>query len=210
MRVGRPSTSTRSRHSRSPATSTRCRRRSPPRFAEVAGFRASRASCSGVDGAGRPFVVAGLGARHALDARACAAPRPSSAARSNTRRRSRSSPVRSCSTRSAPRLRPRAIAEGVALGVHRFAGHKSQPEPLALARCEIVVTDPAADRGVALGAIVAGAVGFARDLADETPARLGALRLAEIAIEVAAAHDLAVTIWDEHDIDASASAASPP
>ena len=94
----------------------------------------------------------------------------------------------------------RAIAEGVALGVHRFAGHKSQPEPLALARVAVVAADGAVETGLALGSIIAGAVALTRDLADETPARLGATRLGEIAIELAAAHSLTVTVWDEHDI----------
>jgi leucyl aminopeptidase len=84
--------------------------------------------------------------------------------------------------------------------VHRFAGHKSEPKPVALARVCVVTADHAAERGLALGSIIAGAVTFTRDLADETPARLGAIRLGEIAVEVATAHDLTVRIWDERDI----------
>jgi leucyl aminopeptidase len=172
------------------------------RLAEVSGFHGKPGELlRAVDAAGRPLVVAGLGARHAIDARAV--------------RRAAGALGRALQHASAIAVEPgpvaldalgaestaRAIAEGVALGVHRFAGHKSRAEPLALARCEIVVADAAADRGIALGAIVATGVGFARDLADETPARLGAIRLAEVATEVAAAHGLGVTIWDEHDIE---------
>jgi leucyl aminopeptidase len=99
-----------------------------------------------------------------------------------------------------PEVAARAVAEGVALGVHRFAGHKTQPEPIALARVAVVIADRAAEPGLAFGSIVAGAVAFTRDLADETPARLGAVRLGEIALEIAAAHDLAVNVWDERAI----------
>ncbi|HEX4493519.1 MAG TPA: leucyl aminopeptidase family protein [Acidimicrobiia bacterium] len=172
------------------------------RFAEVSGFRGKAGELlTGVDGSGRPFVVAGLGARHALGARVV--------------RRAAGALGRALQHAATIAVEPgavavdalgaeaaaRAVAEGVVLGVHRFAGHKSQADALTLSRCEVVVADPAADRGVALGAIVASAVAFTRDLADETPARLGAPRLAEIATEVAAAHDLHVTVWDEHDIE---------
>lgn len=171
------------------------------RFAELAGFAGKPGELlSGSDAAGRPVVVAGLGARHALDARAV--------------RRAAGELGRALQHAASIAIVPgaivvdtlgaetaaRVVAEGVALGVHRFAGHKSEPEPIALARAAVVVTDPAAERGLALGSIVAGAVALTRDLADETPARLGATRLGEIAVEIAAAHGLEITVWDEHDI----------
>jgi leucyl aminopeptidase len=172
------------------------------RFAEVSGFRAKPGELmTGVDADGRPFVIVGVGARHAIDARVV--------------RRAAGALGRALQHAATIAIEPgavvvdalgaetaaRAVAEGVALGVHRFTGHKSQPEPVGLTRCEIVIDDAVADRGVALGAIVAGAVAFTRDLADETPARLGAVRLAEVATELGAAHDLAVTVWDEHAIE---------
>jgi leucyl aminopeptidase len=172
-----------------------------PRFAEVAGFTGKAGELlSGSDNSGRPIVVAGLGARHALDARAVrrAAGELGRALQHATA--IAVVPGEAVVAALGPEAAARAIAEGVALGVHRFAGHKSEPKPLALTRAFVVMADPAGDRGLALGAIVAGAVALTRDLADETPARLTATRLGDIATELAAAHGLAVTIWDEHDI----------
>ena len=171
------------------------------RFAELAGFAGKSGELlSGSDPAGRPLVVAGLGAPDALDGRAV---RRAAAAIGRALQHAASIAIvldeRAVGALGAEAA-ARAVAEGVALGVHRFVGHKSNPEPVALARVAVVVTDTVAERGLALGSIVAGAVAFTRDLADETPARLGAVRLGEIAVEVAAAHDLEVNVWDEHDI----------
>jgi leucyl aminopeptidase len=171
------------------------------RFAEIAGFAGKVDEVlSGRDDAGRPVVVAGLGARSALDGRAV---RRAAAEVGRALQHAASiaivlsdTVVDALGTEAAAR----AVAEGVALGVHRFAGHKSKPEPVALEHAAVVAVDPVAERGLAFGSIVAGAVAFTRDLADETPARLTATRLAGIAVEVAAARELAVIVWDEDDI----------
>jgi leucyl aminopeptidase len=170
------------------------------RFAELAGFSGKTGELlSGIDPAGRPLVVGGIGTRDALDARVV---RRAAGEIGRALQHAASIAVvvgRPIDALGAE-LAARAIAEGVALGVHRFAGHKSEPKPVALGRVCVVTADHAAERGLALGSIIAGAVAFTRDLADETPARLGAIRLGEISVEVAAAHDLTVRIWDERDI----------
>ncbi len=153
------------------------------------------------DGAERLVAVAGLGARHAVDGRAL---RRAAGELGRVLQHATSAAIVVDDTVVAAlgvEGAARAIAEGVALGVHRFAGHKSEPEPVALERVA-VVAGPGAERGLARGSIVAGAVAFTRDLADETPARLGATRLAEIAVELAAAHGLTVRVLDETDIAA--------
>ena len=177
------------------------------RFAELAGFSGKRGELlSGSDPIGRPLVIGGLGRPDELDGRTV---RRAAASIGRALQHAGSIAIvldgRLTDDRMAGALgaeaAARAVAEGVALGVHRFAGHKSKPEPVALGHVAIVVSDAAADRGIAFGSIVAGAVAFTRDLADETPARLGAVRLGEIAHEIAAAHDLTVNVWDEHDIE---------
>jgi leucyl aminopeptidase len=171
------------------------------RFAELAGFSGKPGELlSGIDNAGRPLVVAGVGTRDALDARVV---RRAAGELGRALQHAASIAVvvgEPVGGAVGAELAARAVAEGVALGVHRFAAHKSEPKPIALARVAVVAADRVAERGLALGGIIAGAVAFTRDLADETPARLGAIRLGEIAVEVAAAHDLAVKLWDERDI----------
>ncbi|MDQ1532496.1 MAG: leucyl aminopeptidase [Actinomycetota bacterium] len=170
------------------------------RFAELAGFSGKAGELlSGIDAAGRPLVVGGIGTRDTLDARVVRRA-AGEIGRALQHAASIAVVVGEPIDALGAELAARAIAEGVALGVHRFAGHKSEPKPVALARVCVVAADQAAERGLALGSIIAGAVAFTRDLADETPARLGAIRLGEIAVEVAAAHDLTVRIWDERDI----------
>ena len=93
---------------------------------------------SGTDGAGRPLVVAGVGARDALDARAV---RRAAAELGRALQHAASIAVvlgEPVVGAVGPELAARAVAEGVALGVHRFAGHKSQPKPIALARVAVV------------------------------------------------------------------------
>lgn len=170
------------------------------RFAELAGFSGKTGELlSGIDAAGRPLVVGGIGTRDTLDARVVRRA-AGEIGRALQHAASIAVVVGEPIDALGAELAARAIAEGVALGVHRFAGHKSEPKPVALARVCVVTADRAAERGLAFGSIIAGAVAFTRDLADETPARLGAIRLGEIAVEVAAAHDLTVRIWDERDI----------
>jgi leucyl aminopeptidase len=174
------------------------------RFAELAGFSGKAGELvSGSDTEGRPVVVAGLGPRHALDGRAV---RRAAAEVGRALQHAASIaivPGEAVVATLGAQVAARAVAEGVALDVHRFAGHKSRPEPIALERCALVSPGREAEAGLALGGIIAGAVAFTRDLADETPARLGATRLAEIALEVAAAHGLGVTVWDENAIVAA-------
>ena len=92
----------------------------------------------------------------------------------------------------------RAVAEGIGLGVYRFTAHKSDSPPAALTTIEIVSDDDAAaGRGLAVAAAMIDATNLARDLANETPARMTARRLADVCVSLAAEHGLGVEIWDE-------------
>ena len=95
----------------------------------------------------------------------------------------------------------RAVAEGIGLGSYRFTAHKSESTPPPLSTIEIVSTDvAAAERGLAVAAAMIDAANFARDLANETPARMTARRLADVCVSLAAEHGLGVEIWDEERI----------
>ena len=174
-------------------------------FAAASGFAGKRDEVlHGADASGRPLTVAGVGAPGEVDAavlcRAAAILGPSLAHAS----RARVVIPTSVARRVGAAVAARAVVEGIALGTYRFDAHKThdRPSPLASVRIEIEgVAGTDAGAGIALGAVVARAVCDARDLANETPNRLGAVRLAEIASQVAARERLNVSIWDEAAIE---------
>ncbi len=95
----------------------------------------------------------------------------------------------------------RAVAEGIGLGVYRFVAHKSVAPSLAMATIDIVHADvESSARGLAVAAAMIDAANFARDLANETPARMTARRLADVCVSLAAEHGLSVEVWDESRI----------
>ena len=178
-------------------------------FAAASGFAGKRDEVlHGADASGRPLTVAGVGAPGEVDAavlcRAAAILGPSLAHAS----RARVVIPASVARRVGAAVAARAVVEGIALGTYRFDAHKThdRSSPLASVRIEIegaagTVAGTDAGAGIALGAVVARAVCDARDLANETPNRLDAVRLAEIASQVAARERLHVSIWDEAAIE---------
>ena len=173
-------------------------------FAAASGF-AGKADevLHGADASGRPLLLAGVGALDELDAmglcRAAAILGPGLAHAA----RARVVIPASVSERVGAAGAARAVVEGIALGTYRFDAHKTHDRRRTLASVTIeteVDAVEAAD-GVALGVVVARAVCDARDLANETPLRLGAIRLAEVATEVAAREGLRVSVWDEAAIE---------
>ncbi|MDP9070519.1 MAG: leucyl aminopeptidase [Actinomycetota bacterium] len=91
-----------------------------------------------------------------------------------------------------------AVAEGAALAAYRFTAYKSDPRPCRLERLTLVGPGGTeVQQGLDRGARVAAAVCLARDLANEPAGALTPRRLAQIAVEVAEAEGLAVTVLDE-------------
>jgi leucyl aminopeptidase len=91
-----------------------------------------------------------------------------------------------------------ALAEGVALGGYRFGRYKSGAKPFELRELVIVSTDArGVQSGGERGALVAGAVAFARDLVNEPAGTLTPRRFAELALEVGGACGLEVEVLDE-------------
>ncbi len=95
----------------------------------------------------------------------------------------------------------RTVIEGIALAIYRFDTHKSDPRSGRLARVVLVHEDDAAVRdAIAVARPIVDAVTLARDLTNETPARMTASRLADVAVSLAAEHGLAVDVWDDDRI----------
>jgi leucyl aminopeptidase len=95
----------------------------------------------------------------------------------------------------------RAVAEGISLGTYRFAAHKSSPRPDRLAHVALAADEPAAAvDALAIARPITSAVALARNLANETPARLTAARLADLAVSVGAESGVAVEVWDERNV----------
>ena len=98
----------------------------------------------------------------------------------------------------------RAAAEGILLGAYSFDKYKSDPKPPP-ERATIVEFDaariPEIERGVADGAVVADAVNLARDMCNEPANHMTPTQMAEIALEVASADGVALTVFDRADIE---------
>jgi len=97
-----------------------------------------------------------------------------------------------------------ALAEGALLAAYSYDRLRSEPEPAALERVEIVGADAdAAGRGIAVAAIVAEAVGLARDLVNAPAAECTPRAFAETATSVAEREGLEITVMDEDEIAAA-------
>jgi leucyl aminopeptidase len=94
-----------------------------------------------------------------------------------------------------------AVAEGIVLGSYRFSTYKRDKTPSAVAEVVLVAEDRrhrSLAGGADKGAAIAGAVTFARDLANTPPVDLPARVLAEKAVELASRVGLDIEVWDEH------------
>ncbi len=96
-----------------------------------------------------------------------------------------------------------AITEGLMLGAYEYRAFRSAPSPRRLERAYLL-TSGGSDLGPAIqrARIGADAVCLARDLVNEPGGSLTAERLAEIAVQLGAAHGFGVTVWDTETIRA--------
>ena len=95
------------------------------------------------------------------------------------------------------RAAAQAVAEGASLAAYRFTRYKSDPRPCRLEHLTVVGEGHDTEQGVERGALVAGAVAFARDLVNEPAGEMTPRRLAEVAAELAEREGLALTVLDE-------------
>ncbi len=95
-----------------------------------------------------------------------------------------------------------AVIEGFGLASYQFLEHKSEPKAHSIEVVELVHEDTeGVERAIALAEPAIAAVTLARDLANQTPARMTARHLADVAIAVASRCGLAVEVWDEARIE---------
>ncbi len=95
-----------------------------------------------------------------------------------------------------------AVTEGVLLASYQFTVYKSQPLPRALQR--VIFTGRGGrliGHGVARGQLVSEAVALNRDLVNQPPAGMTPRQFATIAMHAAEAGGVAITVWDEQDIE---------
>jgi leucyl aminopeptidase len=93
----------------------------------------------------------------------------------------------------------RALAEGFAIGIHRFDGWKSDPAPRRTRSLAVLVppgSEGATEAGLRVGAITAEAVNWARDLTDTSPSVATPAHIAGEAERMAAARGIAFEAWD--------------
>ena len=97
-----------------------------------------------------------------------------------------------------------AVVEGALLAGYRFAGVKKEPNKGSLAEFVLVVGDKrssGARRGAEHGEITAQAAILARDLANTPPSLMPARKLADKAVEVAAATGLTVEVFNRDQLE---------
>ena len=95
-----------------------------------------------------------------------------------------------------------AVTESMLLATYTFTAHKSVVPPRPLNAVSLVVRNPRTfAAGVAKGKLVAEAVLLNRDLVNEPPASMTPRILAGYAERAAAENGLALTIFDEGDLD---------
>jgi leucyl aminopeptidase len=103
-----------------------------------------------------------------------------------------------------PRAAAQAVVEGIRLATYRYTALKSSADGAAkLATVSLVVPAPAeraADAGVSAGTATSTAVCLARDLANTPPSHLTASKLAERAVEIAAASGLGVEVFGKDEL----------
>jgi leucyl aminopeptidase len=96
-----------------------------------------------------------------------------------------------------------AVVEGVLLANYRFAGRKKDAAPSPIESLALVVAPErtaAAQQGADRGAVTAGAVSLARDLANTPPGLLTAQALAERAVEVAHEAGIGVEVFGRDEL----------
>ncbi|MFZ4894457.1 leucyl aminopeptidase [Plantibacter sp. Mn2098] len=95
------------------------------------------------------------------------------------------------------------IAEGAILARYRYTPLKADPKNVPLVSLDILAAAgdaQAVTEGVRRGEILARAANLARDLANTPPGHLTATDLGDVAIEVGAAHGLAVEVFDKQQL----------
>jgi leucyl aminopeptidase len=92
-----------------------------------------------------------------------------------------------------------ATVEGIGLAAYRFAGDRRKPPVVYL---ESVTVVGAAPEEVTAGQVAVEATNRTRDWVNLPARQLTPTRLGELATELAAAHGLAVDVWDAGRIDA--------
>jgi leucyl aminopeptidase len=156
---------------------------------------------SGSDG--RPVAVVGLGSVTDV---APAVIRRSSAALARLVRRHRwlaSSLLEAIGDGGDLAAAAQAHAEGIVLGAYGYDAFKSDPEPNALTRLTVIGSGGDVRESLKLGAAVAEAVCFARDLVNEPGGSLTPTKLADIAHDLATGGDgaeLDIDVWGPEEI----------
>jgi leucyl aminopeptidase len=147
-------------------------------------------------------IVVGLGEPEAFDAHRARQAFALVARRARDLRAGVLAIVTPAATRGGPEAQPlvQALAEGVALGHHRFSAYRTQPDPPPLKRVEIVERETknakAMAGAVARGARIGEAVCLARDLASTPGQDLTPEGLASRAREIARGAGATVRVLD--------------
>ena len=95
-----------------------------------------------------------------------------------------------------------AVTEGALLASYQFTVYKSQPAPRSLR--SVVLTGKGGrlvNQGIAKGRLVCEAVALNRDLVNQPPAGMTPRQFATIAMQAAETSGIAITVWDEDDIE---------
>ena len=96
-----------------------------------------------------------------------------------------------------------ALVEGSLLAAYSYDRYRSDPDPVELESVEVVARDAdAAARGVERAAVVAEAVGLARDLVNTPPGECTPRDFAGVATEVARRTGLEIHVMDEEEMTA--------
>ena len=158
---------------------------------------------SGSDG--RPVAVVGMGAAGDVTP---AVIRRSSAALARVVRRHRwlASSLLDAVADDGDLAAAQAHAEGIVLGAYGYDAYKSDPEPNSLRKLSVIGTGRDVRDALKLGAAVAGAVCFARDLVNEPGGSLTPEKLATAARALASGDDgtdgaaLEIQVWEHEEI----------
>jgi leucyl aminopeptidase len=105
----------------------------------------------------------------------------------------------------APAVAGQVVAEGILLARYRYSPLKKEPAVTPLSTVTLVAGAARAEAvaaGAERGRVVAQAVELARDLANTPPGHLTARRMADTAVEVAAATGLEIEVYGAEDLTA--------
>lgn len=161
-------------------------------------FEAKPGTVVAVPRDGHTLVLAGLGRRGDVGPGTV---RRAAAAVAGAARKARAVTTTLAVDSGLDREGAQAVAEGLALGAHRFAEYKSEPEPSAIE--EVWIVAPGGAEAVGRGARVAEAVTTARDLVNEPGGTLTPTVLAERARALGESAGLAVEVLDREAIAAA-------